>query len=128
LDYVLKEIDFEINAKDPEENATELETKVEGTLAWSQLKDTGLEGSTRSWSEEEELLIEDWQQIDAFKEPDEIFQSNNDESPSAIKQGGSCSGRFGRCANLVVQGGRCLKCSRRYTCGHDNCANLMQII
>ena len=124
------EFDFEVNVKDLEESKTELETKPKEmasmtmpSIASSHLEDAGLEGSKRSWSEEEELLIEDWQQIDAFKEPHEIFQSNNDESPSAIKQGGSCSGRFGRCANLVVQGGRCLKCSRRYTCGHDNCAN-----
>ena len=130
-DLESNDIDFEVNAKDPEENKTEQKTKPKEmdsmtmpSLASSQLEDTSLEGSKRSWSKEEEPSIEDRQQIDAYtKEPDEIVQSNNEESPSAIKQGGSCSGRFGRCANLVVQGGRCLKCTRRYTCGHDNCAN-----
>ena len=130
-DLESKDIDFEVNAKDPEENKTELKSKPKDmdsttmpSLASSQLEDTSLEGSKRSWSEEEAPSIEDRQQIDAFtKEPDEIVQSNNEESPSAMKQGGSCSGRFGRCANIVVQGGRCLKCTRKYTCGHDNCAN-----
>jgi hypothetical protein len=123
--------DLESNAKDLAENKTELKSKPKDmdsttmpSLASSQLEDTSLEGSKRSWSEEEAPSIEDRQQIDAFtKEPDEIVQSNNEESPSAMKQGGSCSGRFGRCANIVVQGGRCLKCTRKYTCGHDNCAN-----
>ena len=130
-DLESKEIVFEVNAKDPEENKAELVTKAVEmaampmmSLTSSQLEDSGLEGSKRSWSEEEEPSIEDRQQIDAYtKEPDEIVQSSNDENVSAIKQGGSCSGRFGRCATFVVQGGRCLKCTRRYTCSHDNCAN-----
>ena len=95
-----KDIDFEVNAKDPEENTTELETKAEEmaavmmlSLVSPQLEDTCLEGSTRSWSEDEEPPIEN------TKESDEIFQRNNDESSPVIEQGGLISERFVRRAN-----------------------------
>ncbi len=72
-DLESNDIDFEVNAKDPEENKTELKTKPKEmdsmtmpSLASSQLEDTSLEGSKRSWSEEEEPSIEDRQQIDAY--------------------------------------------------------------
>jgi hypothetical protein len=99
-DLESKDIDFEVNAKDPEENTTELETKAEEmaavmmlSLVSPQLKDTCLEGSTRSWSEDEEPPIEN------TKESDEIFQRNNDESSPVIEQGGLISERFVRRAN-----------------------------
>ncbi len=92
--------DFEVNVKDPEENTTEPETKAEEmaavmmmSLVSPQLEDTCLEGSTRSWSEDEEPPIEN------TKESDEIFQRNNDESPPVIEQGGLISERLVRRAN-----------------------------
>ena len=90
-----KEIDFEVNANNLEGNTTELETKAEEmaampmlSLVLPQTEDTGLEGSTLSWLEEEEPPIEN------TEESDEIFQRNNEESPPVIEQEGLSSERF----------------------------------
>jgi hypothetical protein len=105
LDLESNGIEVEANAKEliPEENKTELETKIEEmaaitmqSLTSSELEDTGLDGSKRSWSEEEEPSIEDRQHIDAYtKEPDEIFPRKNKESPSVIEKRANARNSYG---------------------------------